>query len=198
MERLLTLSRRSRTLPWSVRYLCTTLLVLAALVVRMALDDALRTYPFILFYPVVILATLLFDRGTAIYATLLSGLLALYFFLPPRDSLVLFDAAILVPLALFFLTCGIAAVTIEMLHSVNDRYAAALERAEKAERVRETLMREMSHRIKNKLQFLAATFNMHARSRCSTRRATARSTHATSLPACAATCRCPCWESGRS
>ncbi|HEX2113768.1 MAG TPA: histidine kinase dimerization/phosphoacceptor domain -containing protein [Alphaproteobacteria bacterium] len=147
-----------------MRYLGATLLVLAALIMRMALNDALANYPFILFYPVVILAALLFDRGTGIYATLLSGLLALYFFLPPRDSGVIFDGAILVPLALFLVTCGIAALIIEMLHSVNERYAAALARAEKAERVRETLMREMSHRIKNKLQFLAATFNAHARS----------------------------------
>jgi 3-deoxy-D-arabino-heptulosonate 7-phosphate (DAHP) synthase len=39
----------------------------------------------------------------------------------------------------------------------------ALARAEKAERLRAALMREMSHRIKNKLQFLASTINLHAR-----------------------------------
>jgi two-component sensor histidine kinase len=71
--------------------------------------------------------------------------------------------AVLIPLGLFVPTCGGAAVLIEALHHANDRYAAALACAEKAERLREALMREMSHRIKNKLQFLAATINLHAR-----------------------------------
>lgn len=69
MERLFLLSARSRALPVWVRYGATTFLVIVCLVLRLWIFGTRPGLPFLMFFPAVILAGLVFDRGTGIYAT---------------------------------------------------------------------------------------------------------------------------------
>ena len=45
------------------------------------LSDALRDFPFLLFFPAIILSAVLFNRGSGLVATVLSAVLSAYFFL---------------------------------------------------------------------------------------------------------------------
>src|SRR5688500_15936836 len=90
MERLFSLTARSRSLPTWARYGATTLLVLACLVLRLLMFGSEPGLPFLLFFPAVILAGIVFDHGTGIYASLLSAALAVAFLIEPVGS---FDLA---------------------------------------------------------------------------------------------------------
>lgn len=72
-------------LPLPVRYVLATFIVLIGLFVRYAIGDVYPG-PFLLFIPSVIIVSLLFNRGTGIYACVLSAALAVYFFVSPHMS----------------------------------------------------------------------------------------------------------------
>ena len=84
---LLTRLRASRDLSLAACYGWTTLIVLAAFGARIALSRVLPGAPFLLFLPAIVLASVLFNRGSGMYATLLSAGLALYFFIRPVYTL---------------------------------------------------------------------------------------------------------------
>jgi hypothetical protein len=89
MEALLLRTSTTSRLPFAARYGLTTLLVLLVCAVRMMLGSLLTASPFLLFIPAVFLAAVLFNAGTALYATLLSAGLVVYFFVEPVGTLTL-------------------------------------------------------------------------------------------------------------
>jgi K+-sensing histidine kinase KdpD len=58
-------------------------IVLLAALLRMAFDESLKNYPLLLF---VFLAALLFDRVSGFLATVLSTIIAAWFFIPPDGA----------------------------------------------------------------------------------------------------------------
>ncbi len=156
MERLITLSQRTRAWPIWLRYLVTAALVFLALAAWLALDESLHAYPFLIFYPVIILAALIFDRGSGLFATVVSAVAIYYFLLPQRGSWRLENPADLVPLALFILIAVVIALVIEAVH-------ALLHRLRAAERELKLSLEEMSHRTRNNLQLLASMLSIESR-----------------------------------
>ena len=75
----------SRAFPIWARYSITTMLVALAAWVKLA--GGFGRYPFLLFFPVIILSGVVFGRGTSFFATLLSATIAAYYFLSPESSL---------------------------------------------------------------------------------------------------------------
>jgi hypothetical protein len=119
----------SRELPIWARYSITALLVALAAQVQLAGDFG--RYPFLLFFPVIILSGVVFNRGTSFFATLLSAAISAYYFLPPQRSLGIEQAHDVVALALF-IAIGIAtAILIEALHRAYVEIAEAHERLNK-------------------------------------------------------------------
>lgn len=144
-----------RHFPVPLRYAATALIVGLAFVLRLALEAVLRDYPLLLFIPAVFLSALLFDKGSGFFATLLSAVLAAWYFIEPRGSL-LVPIETLVPLGLYVaIGFAIAAVT-EALRETVWRLAAA-------ERAKTLLLQEMVHRTKNDLAMVASVLALQAR-----------------------------------
>ena len=169
MERLFLLSARSRGLPVWMRYGATTLLVLVCLGLRLWIFGSQPGLPFLFFFPAVIIAGIVFDRGTGIYASLLSGALAVWFLFEPIGILSVARASDLLSLFLFIGIALFTAFLMESLHIALTRLAqerlslavANTELAKVAE-ARGTLLSESVHRARNDLQRLAATLHLQA------------------------------------
>ena len=169
MERLFLLTARSRGLPIWARYGATTLLVLLCLGLRFWILGPGPGLPFLLFFPAIITAGVIFDRGTGIYATFLSAILAAYYFIEPVRSLQIVRATDLLSLTAFVSIALFTASVLEALHIALKTLAkerADLARANAelalAAQQRGTLLGESVHRARNDLQRLAATLKLQA------------------------------------
>lgn len=159
MENLLLQLLPARPPSMLVRYGITTLLVLGTAVVRMTLEESLRGYPFLLFFPAIFLASLLFDRGSGFLATAEATLLAAWIWFEPlaETGPARGEPTRYFPAILFFaIGCGIAALT--------EALRRAMERAAEAERQKDLLLRELEHRARNDLQTVAALLQLGRRS----------------------------------
>ncbi len=169
MERLFLLSVRSRGLPVWVRYGVTTLLVLACLALRLWILGHGPGMSSLLFFPVVILAGLFFDRGPGISAALLSATCLGWCVFRPAGSLAIIEPTDVLSLVIFLATSLSTAMLMEALHVALSRLEAerrnlaianaALEQVAEA---RGTLLSEAVHRARNDLQRLAATLHLQA------------------------------------
>lgn len=170
MDRIFLLAASTRGLPIWARYGATALLVVAILGLRLLLFGTNPAFPFLLFFPTVILSAMLFDRGTAIFDTLFSALLGLWFIIEPARSHpipVIFDPSLSL---LVFVAVGLfTAFLLEAWHVAFETLAdnaASLEAANaklaSMAEERTTLLSEAVHRARNDLQRLAAMLRMQA------------------------------------
>src|SRR5687767_13862177 len=163
MRELFRLTLVSQRFPIWARYSMTTLLVALALWAELAWGGDLRGHPFLLFFPAIILSGVLFDRGTAFFATLLSAVLVAYYLLPPQYSLGIEQARDVVALAVFISTGVVTALLIEALHLAYVEIAEAHDRLSSTARDRAVLLKELSHRMRNDLAAVASLLSMQAR-----------------------------------
>jgi two-component sensor histidine kinase len=169
LERLFLSMARIRAMPAWARYGATTLMVLACFALRLAALGGSAAMPFLMFLPGIIAAGILFDRGTGIFATILSTLLGVGFFQGSAASLRLDGPAEILEV-LTFLAIGIfTAILLESLHRAianldEERagLAAANARLRATSAQRATLLSESVHRARNDLQRLAATMRLKA------------------------------------
>jgi len=137
--------------PVWVRYVLTLGLVGIAFITRLLLDEHLRSYPVLLFIPAILLASVLFDQGSGILATIAGAILAVRYLVPGPPG----EAAI--PLLLFVLIgLCIAAVT-ELLRST-------LQKLAEAKRYADVLLQELAHRTRNDLATIVSILRLQARS----------------------------------
>ncbi len=158
------LTRSLGTRTWSAwaRYAGTTLVVLAALGLRLWIGNALPGYPFVLFFPALILAAVLFDRGSGYYATLLSAALAAYFLLEPIGSFRIGDPGHQLAMGLFIATGFATSFIIETLQAALSDLTLTHKRLAASEQEKDLILREMIHRTKNDLSILHALFHLQA------------------------------------
>lgn len=137
--------------PILIRYGIAILLVLLTFALRLGMGDRAGPDGFVLFIPAIMAASLMFDRGSGVVALAASiGLVALI--LPWRGN-----PAAHIPAIASFAVVGMAVVFIsEGLHG-------ALERAHKAERDKDLLLKEMTHRVKNKFAMILSIIGLQAR-----------------------------------
>lgn len=145
----------SKTLPIWLRLAFSVVLVMGAALLRWALDPWLVGYPYTAFFAAVVLSSLLFDRASGFLATLLSGLVGVYLFVPPRNSLSLADGRDVVGLFVFLGVCFVIVMVSEAMRSLAD----ALEEEKAA---RDALFRQMIHRTRNNLQIISSTLAIQA------------------------------------
>jgi two-component sensor histidine kinase len=144
--------------PLLVRYGVSTAMVALAFALRFVLQGRGGPYGFILFVPPILAAALLFDRG--------SGLLALAVGVVLSAAVLDWNqnADVHIGALATFVAVGILLVFVgEGLHR-------ALERAQKAERTKnlllvekDLLLREMSHRVKNKFTMILSLIGLQSR-----------------------------------
>ncbi len=171
MQEIFAKTRSLRHLPWHVRYTATGILVALAFVLRYTFSESLNGFPFLLFFPALILASVLFDRGSGLVATVLSAVLAAYFFLEPIGSFAIRDPGQFLGWCLFVIIGIAITLIIEAEHAAYrqlDRAHAELIRAHEATRASEAdkieLVQEMNHRIMNNLHTVISLLHLQARS----------------------------------
>jgi two-component sensor histidine kinase len=160
----------TRGLPTPLRYLGTLVIVAAAFLIRRALDPVLPDFPYLLSFAAILISASLFDHGTGLLATALSGAFAAYFYLPPFFS---FEVAALRDVTGLILFLAIGAAMASVIEALHRAYADA-QRAHKAlreanaelrrsEHARSLLLHEFRHRTRNDLASLAGLLLLRAR-----------------------------------
>lgn len=155
---------RTRTLPGTLRYLATAVLVVATLLLRLAAEPLLPPgHPFLMFFVAVFLAGALFDHGCGLFAVVLSAVLAAIYLLPPEAEFAVGDPGQLVALGLFVAIGAAMAFVIESLHRALAGEREANENLERSERGRTLLLHEFRHRTRNDLGSLVGLLHLRAR-----------------------------------
>lgn len=159
---------KQRTLTKPVRnrlagYLLAIALSALAVIVRFASDRLLPPgFPFLTFFPAVILTAFLAGRGPAVLSAALSLLAAWYFFIEPLGSFTL-NAPVATALA-FFAT--VLLVDILLIHGLQQRQEKLVESqrelAAMAEQ-RTLLFKELQHRVANNLASISAMLRLQRR-----------------------------------
>ncbi|MBB3692246.1 sensor histidine kinase [Sphingomonas sp. BK580] len=138
-------------------------LSLAAAGLRHALDDQFPPgFPYITFFPAVILSSFLFGAGAGALAGLLCGLLAWYYFIPPFQSFAL-EGGTWIALLFYAAAAGLDVLLILWLQRANRRLRAERERNQALAARSDLLFRELQHRVANNLQMVGAVLHHHER-----------------------------------
>jgi two-component sensor histidine kinase len=157
-------TRSLRHLPWVVRYGATATLVLLAFSLKQTFSDALREFPFLLFFSALILSAVLFNQGSGLVAAVLSGILSAYFFLEPIGSFAIGDPGQFLGWCLF-VVLGIAnTLIIEAQHAAYRQLKQAHEATCASESDKAELLVETNHRIMNNLHIVISLLHLQARS----------------------------------
>lgn len=145
-------------------YAATVALCVFAWWLRLVLDPYFPPgFPYLTFFPAVILSSFLFGRGPGVVASILCGLLAWYFFIPPVRSFNLDGGT---PVALLFYA-GVVSVDIALVHwmqRANARLRQERERSDALAARTELLFQELQHRVSNNLQMVGAMLTLQKRS----------------------------------
>jgi two-component system, sensor histidine kinase PdtaS len=169
------LSRFTERLPLvpdrpAVRYTTTVALCLFALWLRWTLDGAFPPgYPFLTFFPAVILSSFVFGPRPGILAAVICGIFAWYVFIPPRMTFTV-NTGTLTAMLFYIAVVTTDIALVHFMQSANARLHAAREevralaedRRQLAERA-ELLFQEMQHRVGNNLQMVGAVIALQMR-----------------------------------
>jgi two-component sensor histidine kinase len=139
-------------LPGPLRYALATLLIGAASGAHHLLAGTLNGYPYLLYFPVVILCGLVLERGTGFYATFVCAFLAVFLFVEPRYQLALATSDDTVALMLFLVTGFAMSGILEATRLGAERLKTSHDETQKALAERHLLLRELAHRVKNDFQ----------------------------------------------
>lgn len=144
-------------------YVLTLLFCGAALLLRFAAEQLLPVgYPFVTFFPAVILSSFLFGIRPGVFAALLCGLLSWYFFIPPFHRLGM-NPAVAVAMLFYVAVVVVDIALIHFMQRANYNLAVERERSRALAENRELLFHELQHRVSNNLQVVAAMLALQRR-----------------------------------
>ncbi|WP_121120050.1 sensor histidine kinase [Croceibacterium ferulae] len=151
---------RNRPVLGAVITLC---LVAAALLLRIVADPQLPSgFPYVTFFPAVIVTSFLFGVRLGCVSALLSGLLAWYFFIPPAYGFALTHGAGFA-LAFYVLVVATDLALVHWMQAANSQLARERENNRQLAEMREVLFHELQHRVSNNLQVAAGLLTMQKR-----------------------------------
>ena len=152
----------AQTRPW-IGYCVAIVLAFLAWWVRLEIGNALPSgFPYLTFFPAVILSAFFFGLRPGIVCAVLSGLAAWYYFIPPNDSFALgYDSAL--ALAFYAFICTVDITLVHWMQTANG--ALIVERRRSLDLVanRELLFQELQHRVGNNLQMVSSLIALQKR-----------------------------------
>lgn len=145
-------------------YGAALLLSLVGLVTRWLLADAFPPgFPFLTFFPAVVLSGFLFGRGPGILSAVLCGLLAWYFFIPPANAFSLAPGA-MVAMGFYVGVVTVDLLLIDWMQRGTARLRLERERSQMLAERSQLLFSELQHRVSNNLQMVGAVLALQQRS----------------------------------
>jgi two-component sensor histidine kinase len=131
-------------------------LVALTVAIRWAAGDWLQGVPFLTLFSAVALSAFVGGWAVGLFATVLGGVAAVFFILPPLGVSAIRTAYDVAALAGYGITCGVIVLIIHIAIRVAEANVALAGQ-------RQVLLMELQHRIKNHLQLLGAMIATHAR-----------------------------------
>ncbi|QLP97979.1 MAG: DUF4118 domain-containing protein [Rhodoblastus sp.] len=160
--RMLAVSQRLRARPWRWVLLAVCLWV-AGLAARFLTDPYLPPgFPYVTFFPVVVVAGLLGGSACGALCATLCGLSAWYFFIPPFRSFEI-NGVRLVALSFYVFVVAVDLALIQLLFSALELTARDRARLSASLRHQRALFAELQHRVANNLAFVSALFGLQKR-----------------------------------
>jgi two-component system, sensor histidine kinase PdtaS len=145
-------------------YLGSAAIFMAALGVRYYFDSSLPPgFPFVTFFPAVIITAFLFGSGPAIIVAVLGFFSSWYFFIPPFGGFALTPSTMLA-LAFYVLIVGVNIFIIDRLMRVSAQLLVTKDKAQRAADERRLMFTEAQHRIGNNLQAISSLLLIQSRS----------------------------------
>jgi two-component sensor histidine kinase len=134
-----------------------------ALLVRFVSDNALPTgFPFLTFFPAVMLTAWMVGLWPGVFCTVLSALAAWFFFIPPAFSFNV-SAPGLVALAFFIIVAGVDIAVIHGMRLAQEKLSAERNTNAALAVHQKTLYAELQHRIANNLAFVANMLSLQSK-----------------------------------
>lgn len=144
-------------------YGLSLVLSLLALGMRVAANPWLPPgFPYVTFFPAVILSSFLFGAGPGIFSALLCGFFALHFFVIPAAHGV-FSLPVLVATAFYTFVVVVDIALVHWMQRANYKLALERERSRALAETRELLFQELQHRVSNNLQVVGAMIALQRR-----------------------------------
>ncbi|SEN77052.1 protein of unknown function [Sphingomonas gellani] len=143
--------------------LATLVIVAVAWALRAAVDPLLPSgFPYVTFFPAVIVTSFLFGVRLGSVASILCGLLAWYWFIPPARGFVLTQGAGFA-LGFYVFVAGTDLALVHWMQAANRQLAGERELSRSLAVTRELLFRELQHRVSNNLQVAAGLLTVQKR-----------------------------------
>lgn len=133
-----------------------------ALGLRMVLDGSLPSgFPYLTFFPAVIITAFFGGVGAGSLCALLCGLAAWYWFIPPAGFALTGSSALALGFYVFIVTVDIG--LIYLMHRAMQRLRAEQAVSSALAEQQRTMFEELQHRVSNNLAFIASLLNMSRR-----------------------------------
>lgn len=153
---------RFRTRP-RLAYPVAVIAFVLALGARFLADPLLGNgFPFLTFFPAILLSAFVCGRGPGVLCALLSIGAAWYWFILPRNSFAL-DGSSALAIAFFVLISVVDIVVIDLLTQVTRQLEKSQEQAQALLAQRTTLFQELQHRVANNLTLVGSVLAVQAR-----------------------------------
>lgn len=119
-------------------------------------------YPFVTFFPAVIIVAFLFGARPGLLTAILGWLAAQYFFMPPYHDIRV-DGDLVIPLLFYAFVVLTGIAVIHLMQRANAALGKERQQSMKQNERRALLFAELQHRISNKLQIIASLLTLQRR-----------------------------------
>lgn len=142
------------------RYGLAVTLTALAVLLRFGLDTVFPPgFPYVTFFPAIVVAVYLGGLGPGVLCATLSGLAAWFFFIPPAFGFSI-DGTVLVALAFYAFVVAVDIFFIDGMGKALDQLEGERERYRELADSRDLLYRELHHRVSNNLQVAGALLRL--------------------------------------